>query len=196
MVDGSSHSAYASDAALVSGFSLYARPIRILKTEYEMMHRCARERRQKSSSRTPYVFVRRLSDLVIRDARGLRAIVGSVDLEIGEERARFFLQQPQYSDRHAPDFKLGPFAAAQLEHRAPRARVPRDDDLHLGRVRQHTARRFAGHFPPVHLVGEDRKSTRLNSSHMSLSYAVFCLKKKKKKNIFFFFNKKKKKNKH
>src|SRR5690242_21838069 len=29
---------------------------------------------------------------------------------------------------------------------------------------------------------EDRKSTRLNSSHMSISYAVFCLKKKKKKN--------------
>src|SRR5690242_21179805 len=29
----------------------------------------------------------------------------------------------------------------------------------------------------------DRKSTRLNSSHMSISYAVFCLKKKKKKKI-------------
>src|SRR5438128_4541275 len=28
----------------------------------------------------------------------------------------------------------------------------------------------------------DRKSTRLNSSHGSISYAVFCLKKKKKKN--------------
>src|SRR5690242_9940631 len=27
---------------------------------------------------------------------------------------------------------------------------------------------------------QDRKSTRLNSSHMSISYAVFCLKKKKK----------------
>src|SRR6202040_3806926 len=30
-------------------------------------------------------------------------------------------------------------------------------------------------------VGEDRKSTRLNSSHVEISYAVFCLKKKKKK---------------
>src|SRR5690242_2929596 len=30
-------------------------------------------------------------------------------------------------------------------------------------------------------LDEDRKSTRLNSSHMSISYAVFCLKKKKKK---------------
>src|SRR5699024_12879873 len=27
-------------------------------------------------------------------------------------------------------------------------------------------------------LGEDRKSTRLNSSHVSISYAVFCLKKK------------------
>src|SRR5690242_21062292 len=31
--------------------------------------------------------------------------------------------------------------------------------------------------------GGDRKSTRLNSSHMSISYAVFCLKKKKKKTM-------------
>src|SRR2546426_2571435 len=30
-------------------------------------------------------------------------------------------------------------------------------------------------------VQEDRKSTRLNSSHLVISYAVFCLKKKKKK---------------
>src|SRR5439155_20105215 len=31
-------------------------------------------------------------------------------------------------------------------------------------------------------VEKDRKSTRLNSSHVAISYAVFCLKKKKKKN--------------
>src|SRR3712207_8517346 len=30
----------------------------------------------------------------------------------------------------------------------------------------------------VHEGGEDRKSTRLNSSHANISYAVFCLKKK------------------
>src|SRR5438477_4037164 len=36
--------------------------------------------------------------------------------------------------------------------------------------------------PPVcRRATADRKSTRLNSSHMSISYAVFCLKKKKKK---------------
>src|SRR2546429_3015946 len=32
------------------------------------------------------------------------------------------------------------------------------------------------------LVSRDRKSTRLNSSHGYISYAVFCLKKKKKRN--------------
>src|SRR6266478_7209696 len=32
--------------------------------------------------------------------------------------------------------------------------------------------------------GRDRKSTRLNSSHSQISYAVFCLKKKKKKKYY------------
>src|SRR5690625_6376690 len=38
-------------------------------------------------------------------------------------------------------------------------------------------------YPWVLTVGDiDRKSTRLNSSHVAISYAVFCLKKKKKTN--------------
>src|SRR5690349_23388119 len=36
-----------------------------------------------------------------------------------------------------------------------------------------------GREPP--LYDQDRKSTRLNSSHVEISYAVFCLKKKKKR---------------
>src|SRR6266542_4841186 len=40
---------------------------------------------------------------------------------------------------------------------------------------------------------KDRKSTRLNSSHGSISYAVFCLKKKKKHQYYPFLSKKKKK---
>src|SRR5690554_7081222 len=39
--------------------------------------------------------------------------------------------------------------------------------------------RYGGVVPEI----ADRKSTRLNSSHVRISYAVFCLKKKKKKNI-------------
>src|SRR5439155_26024683 len=33
----------------------------------------------------------------------------------------------------------------------------------------------------AYFTAKDRKSTRLNSSHVAISYAVFCLKKKKKK---------------
>src|SRR5690242_20771586 len=42
---------------------------------------------------------------------------------------------------------------------------------------RHAREHGGGHFPRHQ---GDRKSTRLNSSHMSISYAVFCLKKKKK----------------
>src|SRR6266850_6499326 len=38
----------------------------------------------------------------------------------------------------------------------------------------------------------DRKSTRLNSSHLVISYAVFCLKKKKNKYSFYILKKKNK----
>src|SRR3712207_8056600 len=51
--------------------------------------------------------------------------------------------------------------ASHLAHRAGRIRV----DAHLG--------------GQVECHREDRKSTRLNSSHANISYAVFCLKKKK-----------------
>src|SRR5690349_24142703 len=36
-------------------------------------------------------------------------------------------------------------------------------------------------------LGLDRKSTRLNSSHVEISYAVFCLKKKKKTSLYLNF---------
>src|SRR6266446_9034191 len=45
------------------------------------------------------------------------------------------------------------------------------------------ARKAEAPGPRRHRGGSrDRKSTRLNSSHLVISYAVFCLKKKKKKN--------------
>src|SRR5690625_6347714 len=43
---------------------------------------------------------------------------------------------------------------------------------------------YDGGGDPIYLmdqIAEDRKSTRLNSSHVAISYAVFCLKKKKTK---------------
>src|SRR3712207_8935193 len=44
-------------------------------------------------------------------------------------------------------------------------------------LRKHLAERFEGNEREM----ADRKSTRLNSSHANISYAVFCLKKKKQK---------------
>src|SRR5688572_32372761 len=40
------------------------------------------------------------------------------------------------------------------------------------------------------VLQEDRKSTRLNSSHSQISYAVFCLKKKKKNKYHTRYNRK------
>src|SRR5690349_22508145 len=48
----------------------------------------------------------------------------------------------------------------------------------------HHARVLNQRFDPAQALSkckQDRKSTRLNSSHVEISYAVFCLKKKKKK---------------
>src|SRR5689334_24839054 len=45
----------------------------------------------------------------------------------------------------------------------------------------HVIIRFERVVDVEHHLRPDRKSTRLNSSHSSISYAVFCLKKKKKK---------------
>src|SRR5689334_24697875 len=53
----------------------------------------------------------------------------------------------------------------------------------VGRLHRGVQVRVSGHDQRVVTSElEDRKSTRLNSSHSSISYAVFCLKKKKTKN--------------
>src|SRR6266571_6903016 len=61
-----------------------------------------------------------------------------------------------------------------------------------GRGGRHLPR--GGERPPGH--APDRKSTRLNSSHMSISYAVFCLKKKNKTKFIKHKNKNKKQKKN
>src|SRR2546427_9416415 len=71
-----------------------------------------------------------------------------------------------------------------------------DGEAHCARCRDHRSEylRLAGYhdetridYASTHSIGDrrikpDRKSTRLNSSHSQISYAVFCLKKKKKYN--------------
>src|SRR2546427_1091806 len=75
-------------------------------------------------------------------------------------------------------------AGASREHRSIRkaacAQPARQDHLgarRLGQYRISYSRAFA---PVASGASQDRKSTRLNSSHSQISYAVFCLKKKKK----------------
>src|SRR2546427_8984059 len=58
---------------------------------------------------------------------------------------------------------------------SPRGRSPGSPDPPRATTGPRTARGSARPAP-----GQDRKSTRLNSSHSQISYAVFCLKKKKK----------------
>src|SRR5690606_40977899 len=63
-----------------------------------------------------------------------------------------------------------PFGSAAAFRRAERRHVP-DAAARRGRLRGRFARQLGRTL--------DRKSTRLNSSHVKISYAVFCLKKKK-----------------
>src|SRR5215510_15941075 len=82
--------------------------------------------------------------------------------------------------RRPPRSTLFPYTTlfrSSLEPTAEPQRLPRD----------HAAHDLGG------AAAEDRKSTRLNSSHVAISYAVFCLKKKKTNNSIFLINNKKKK---
>src|SRR5688572_31379229 len=94
--------------------------------------------------------------------------------------------------RRPPRSTLFPYTTLFRSRGRPDAGVPggdgRQQDRHQARGRN--AARLEGRERP-HLAGarkdeapgqvRDRKSTRLNSSHSQISYAVFCLKKKKKK---------------
>src|SRR5260221_8393569 len=72
-------------------------------------------------------------------------------------------------------------------HAEPKAANPLRSRSHHGPRRRAPGGARSAHHPlhrgrrdgPRHLAREDRKSTRLNSSHTVISYAVFCLKKKK-----------------
>src|SRR5438874_7437656 len=74
--------------------------------------------------------------------------------------------------------------ALPISHVA-RRRVP--DQEALGEPRRRDAgrgvRACVHRLEPGQGDGQDRKSTRLNSSHVEISYAVFCLKKKNKRTL-------------
>src|SRR5207249_12211581 len=64
-----------------------------------------------------------------------------------------------------------------VEGESLRQRLEREGQLPLDEALRLT-RAIASALDFAHGRGVDRKSTRLNSSHVSISYAVFCLKKK------------------
>src|SRR5207245_8603118 len=73
--------------------------------------------------------------------------------------------------------RRGNFAPAPLpRQRQGPSRVPAPADREHRRIQQCLHQEVA-HGLAVEIAKEDRKSTRLNSSHGSISYAVFCLKK-------------------
>src|SRR3712207_6986251 len=93
--------------------------------------------------------------------------------------------------RRPPRSTLFPYTTLFRSKRRPHARAEhmghggRDDQEHQGRADGHRAAQAPGEQQARSrdvidqgTEGGDRKSTRLNSSHANISYAVFCLKKK------------------
>src|SRR5256886_12776626 len=102
--------------------------------------------------------------------------VCSSDLEL--------LREPQGGLDVAPPVGIGDERHPSVEHRQQGVQVPRRrrQRLHLRAAEIGLAplvlERVAEHAAQPFRHGGDRKSTRLNSSHSQISYAVFCLKKK------------------
>src|SRR5436309_12486752 len=79
--------------------------------------------------------------------------------------------------RRPPRSTLFPYTTlfrSQLGRLPPHHRVDPRRGRQVEQGRRRVGLRLGGH-------GQDRKSTRLNSSHVKISYAVFCLKKKSDK---------------
>src|SRR5438874_3489640 len=89
--------------------------------------------------------------------------------------------------RQLPRSMLFPYTTLFRSDSVAGAAVGAGDDRHrlsassgcLGGGPTTLATRHLGSHPKPPEEAEDRKSTRLNSSHVEISYAVFCLKKKR-----------------
>src|SRR5690606_41038739 len=87
---------------------------------------------------------------------------------------------PSFPTRRSSDLQHGdqeglPLAGRGIDHLAVL-----EDQAHILHFAAVMHRREAETDRSLDAVLQDRKSTRLNSSHVKISYAVFCLKKKKK----------------
>src|SRR5207249_10930031 len=111
---------------------------------------------QRVSTRVPYIL-------------SPRTVLFVIELDL--------LRVLSFMFRRPPRSTLFPYTT--LFRSLPERRVVHDD---LARERLQQRDRLAGAGRALVRVAQpDRKSTRLNSSHVSISYAVFCLKKKKKR---------------
>src|SRR3712207_7915750 len=85
--------------------------------------------------------------------------------------------------RSDPEQRLPPEPDDAAEHRPDVRPQDRSSQGHLAKEEEAGHRRQERAEDPANKAEElralDRKSTRLNSSHANISYAVFCLKKKK-----------------
>src|SRR3712207_8289665 len=68
------------------------------------------------------------------------------------------------------------FRSSYCDRRATKAHADRESTASLAPDYERSP-------DPTACVGPDRKSTRLNSSHANISYAVFCLKKKRREQV-------------
>src|SRR5207302_6886559 len=96
---------------------------------------------------------------------GIDVVEGHVIDDDGCDGDHDYLSTPSASGGRARRRRTGPARTAARSSRPPRA----------GGRRSARARRAA---PACAPRARDRKSTRLNSSHVKISYAVFCFKKK------------------
>src|SRR5437773_4210688 len=104
----------------------------------------------------------------------------------------FSVHRRQLALHSFPTRRSSDLASSQLM--VPPSRAPRKQPACQTQTPRNAAISPAAAVPPVsarnravhdetrrgRTGGEDRKSTRLNSSHITISYAVFCLKKKQK----------------
>src|SRR5688500_19143514 len=99
----------------------------------------------------------------------------------------YLCMYPSSMNRRQPRPTLFPYTTlfrSQLEAEDEIIRIPHERAAPL-QSRAHVALvPDVEHVVQIHIPEQDRKSTRLNSSHLVISYAVFCLKKKKQNQAY------------